>query len=92
MVKKFSDFIKPKTKKWPHTKDPHDVYDDHVDQIMHHLNQIKELTSKESLLHKAGDKIGQDTYKYHAIHGHVKHIIKKHNDDTLEAHDPEKHA
>lgn len=85
MFKKFSEFAKKqKAKRWPYAQHPADVYDNHVDEIMHHLKKIHELTSKESLIHRAASKMGHDSNKYHAMHGHIKHIIKKHDDDSLE--------
>lgn len=72
-MKSFKSF----TKRMPKNSKAEDVYDDHVDELMHHLNRARELVSKESLLHKAGSRIGVDTSHFHDIHGHLLNILKK---------------
>lgn len=72
----FLDF--KKKNRWPRNKSAEDVYDSNVDQVMHHLNQIRLLTHKDAIVHRAGDKLGVDTSHLHDIHGHVTHLLKKH--------------
>ncbi len=89
MIESFSDYFKKKkeapkgsdekSKRWPHNAEPTDVYDDHVDQIMHHLHQIHKLTHHTSLIHKALGKMEVDSKPVHELHSDIGHLIKKHS-------------
>lgn len=71
-------FFKKKTR-WPRGKSAQDVHDEHRDQIMHHLNELHKLTHKDSLIHRATAKLGESSQRYHDMHGHVIHLLKKNN-------------
>ena len=63
-----------------HKKTAETVYDSHVDEILHHINRIKELTHKSSDLHSAAEKIGENTDKFHQLHGAILNAHKKLNE------------
>ena len=68
---------KEKKPRYPKGADAGDVYDDHADKIMHHLNELHKLTHGDSNIHKALTKLGQsDHSKYiNDLHDSVnKHI------------------
>lgn len=78
MIDIWNRLRKPKKPRWPHGKTAEDVYDEHHDEVMHHINRLKALTHKDSLIHRAGAAMGEDTSKFHQIHGHVLNILKNH--------------
>lgn len=71
-MKKFNEIFSSRS----HKKTAETVYDNHVDEIMHHLKRLHELTHKSSQLHVAGQKIGQDTSKFHQLHGAILNASK----------------
>ena len=62
----------------PRGKPLSDVYDDNVDQIMHHMHEIHKLSHPDSHLHKAVAKMGHDTKSVSSLHDDITAMIEKH--------------
>lgn len=75
MIESFGGFLKKK--RMPSGKLPEEVYDEHVDQIMHHMHEIHKLTHPTSLIHKALQRLGDNSSHVDELHDHIGKLLVK---------------